>query len=378
MAKQDEPNKVIYSMVGVGKVYGTKQVLKDIYLGYFYGAKIGVIGLNGSGKSTLLRIMAGVDTEFHRRGRHARPGYTIGYLEQEPKLDPAKTVLEVVKEGAARRPSTCWPSSRRSTRSSPSPWTATRWTSSSTRQGEVQEKLDALDAWDLDSPPRAGHGRPALPARRHPDHRALRRRAAPRRAVPAAAPEARHPAPRRAHQPPRRRDRGVARAAPAEVRGHRHRRHPRPLLPRQRGRLDPRARPRPGHPVEGQLLLLAGAEAGAPAPARRRPRASARRRCSASSSGSACRPRPATPRARRASTPTSSSSPPGPRRSPRTSRSTSRPARASATWSSRPKGLAKGFGDTLLIENVDLLAAARPPSSASSAPTAPARPRCSA
>ena len=64
MAKQDEPNKVIYSMVGVGKVHGTKQVLKDIYLGYFYGAKIGVIGLNGSGKSTLLRIMAGVETEF--------------------------------------------------------------------------------------------------------------------------------------------------------------------------------------------------------------------------------------------------------------------------------------------------------------------------
>jgi len=62
MARQDEPNKVIYSMVGVGKVHGTKQVLKDIYLGYFYGAKIGVIGLNGSGNSTLLRIMAGVET----------------------------------------------------------------------------------------------------------------------------------------------------------------------------------------------------------------------------------------------------------------------------------------------------------------------------
>ena len=64
MAKQEEPNKVIYSMVGVGKVHGPKQVLKDIYLGYFYGAKIGVIGANGSGKSTLLRIMAGVETEF--------------------------------------------------------------------------------------------------------------------------------------------------------------------------------------------------------------------------------------------------------------------------------------------------------------------------
>ncbi|MDI9620687.1 MAG: ATP-binding cassette domain-containing protein, partial [Acidobacteriota bacterium] len=98
MAKQDEPNKVIYSMVGVGKVYGTKQVLKDIYLGYFYGAKIGVIGLNGSGKSTLLRIMAGLDTAILGQVAKA-PGFSIGYLEQEPKLDPSKTVLDVVKEG---------------------------------------------------------------------------------------------------------------------------------------------------------------------------------------------------------------------------------------------------------------------------------------
>jgi energy-dependent translational throttle protein EttA len=97
MPKQDEPNKVIYSMVGVGKVHGSKQVLKDIYLGYFYGAKIGVIGLNGSGKSTLLRIMAGVEKEFI--GEVAiSPGYSVGFLEQEPQLDPGKTVLEVVKE----------------------------------------------------------------------------------------------------------------------------------------------------------------------------------------------------------------------------------------------------------------------------------------
>jgi len=97
MVRLDEPNKVIYSMVGVSKVHGTKQVLKDIYLGYFYGAKIGVIGLNGSGKSTLLRIMAGVETSFF--GEVAiSPGYSIGFLEQEPQLDPAKTVIEVVKE----------------------------------------------------------------------------------------------------------------------------------------------------------------------------------------------------------------------------------------------------------------------------------------
>ena len=99
MAKHDDPNKVIYSMVGVGKVHGTKQVLKDISLGYFYGAKIGVIGLNGSGKSSLLKIMAGVDTTY--LGEVAvSPGYSVGYLEQEPKLDPEKTVIEVVREGA--------------------------------------------------------------------------------------------------------------------------------------------------------------------------------------------------------------------------------------------------------------------------------------
>ena len=92
-----EPDKVIYSMMRVGKVHGTKQVLKDISLSYFYGAKIGVLGLNGSGKSTLLKIMAGVDTEI--LGETAcSPGFSIGYLEQEPLVDEDKTVLEVVQE----------------------------------------------------------------------------------------------------------------------------------------------------------------------------------------------------------------------------------------------------------------------------------------
>src|SRR5919201_1154316 len=91
-------NKVIYSMIGVSKFYDKKAVLKDIYLSYFYGAKIGVIGLNGSGKSTLLRILAGVDQEF--QGKTAvSPGYTIGFLEQEPQLDPDKTVREIVEQG---------------------------------------------------------------------------------------------------------------------------------------------------------------------------------------------------------------------------------------------------------------------------------------
>ncbi|HXV80117.1 MAG TPA: ATP-binding cassette domain-containing protein, partial [Candidatus Binatia bacterium] len=81
-----EPNKVIYSMVGVSKTYDKKPVLKDIYLSYFYGAKIGVIGLNGSGKSSLLRVLAGVDKEFSGE-TVLSPGYTVGYLEQEPLID---------------------------------------------------------------------------------------------------------------------------------------------------------------------------------------------------------------------------------------------------------------------------------------------------
>src|SRR5213595_2411313 len=92
-----EPNKVIYSMVGISKYYDKRAVLKDIYLSYFYGAKIGVIGLNGSGKSSLLRILAGVDKEFNGE-TVISPGFTVGYLEQEPLIDDSRTVLEVAQE----------------------------------------------------------------------------------------------------------------------------------------------------------------------------------------------------------------------------------------------------------------------------------------
>ena len=92
--------KIIFSMAGVGKVlpHNNKVILKDIYLSFFYGAKIGIIGLNGSGKSTLLKIIAGVEKSFRGEVVWA-PGYTVGYLEQEPQMDPDKTVLEVVQEG---------------------------------------------------------------------------------------------------------------------------------------------------------------------------------------------------------------------------------------------------------------------------------------
>ena len=93
-----EANKIIYSMIKVSKKYNQKQILKDISLSYFYGAKIGVLGLNGSGKSTLLRILAGIDRE-HEGKTILSEGYTIDYLPQEPALDPEKTVREIVGEG---------------------------------------------------------------------------------------------------------------------------------------------------------------------------------------------------------------------------------------------------------------------------------------
>jgi len=93
-----DTHKIIYSMVGVSKFYDKKQVLKDIYLSYFYGAKIGVIGLNGSGKSSLLRILAGVEKDFLGE-TILSPGHTVGFLEQEPRLDETKTVREIVEQG---------------------------------------------------------------------------------------------------------------------------------------------------------------------------------------------------------------------------------------------------------------------------------------
>src|SRR5229473_343126 len=95
---QPEPNKIIYSMIGVSKFHAKKQVLKDIYLSYFYGAKIGVLGLNGSGKSSLLRILAGIDKD-HLGETVLSPGHTVGFLEQEPQLDPTRTVRQIVEEG---------------------------------------------------------------------------------------------------------------------------------------------------------------------------------------------------------------------------------------------------------------------------------------
>jgi sulfate-transporting ATPase len=144
-----EPNKVIYSMVGVSKFYDKKAVLKDIYLSYFYGAKIGVIGLNGSGKSSLLRILAGVDKEFNGEAA-VSPGYTVGYLEQEPLIDDARTVREVVEEAVKETVALLKEFEAINAKFGES-MSDDAMNTLLERQGEVQEKLDHQDAWDLDA-----------------------------------------------------------------------------------------------------------------------------------------------------------------------------------------------------------------------------------
>ena len=144
-----EPNKIIYSMVGVGKNYDKRAVLKDIYLSYFYGAKIGVIGLNGSGKSSLLTIMAGVDKEFNGEAVLS-PGYTVGYLQQEPLVDDARTVREVVEE-AVQETVNLLKEFEEINAKFAEEMSDDDMNKLLERQGEVQEKLDHLDAWDLDA-----------------------------------------------------------------------------------------------------------------------------------------------------------------------------------------------------------------------------------
>ncbi len=143
-------NKIIYSMIGVGKIVPpNKQILKDISLSYFYGAKIGVLGLNGSGKSTLLRIMAGVDQDFLGETLFSS-GYTIGLLEQEPSLDDSKSVLEIVEEGAQEIVNILHEFDEVNAKFA-EPMSADEMDALIVRQGKLQDELDRLNAWDLES-----------------------------------------------------------------------------------------------------------------------------------------------------------------------------------------------------------------------------------
>ena len=145
----NEPDKIIYSMIRVSKQHGQRTVLKDISLSYFYGAKIGVLGLNGSGKSSLLKILAGVDTQFEGETVLA-PGFTIGYLEQEPLVNETRTVREVAEEGVAEIVALIKEFEAINAKFA-EPMEPDEMDALITRQGEVQELMDAKGAWDLDS-----------------------------------------------------------------------------------------------------------------------------------------------------------------------------------------------------------------------------------
>lgn len=148
-----DDKKIIFSMVGVNKIFPPqKQVLKNIYLSFFYGAKIGIIGLNGSGKSTLLKIIAGIDKDYQGEVVSS-PGYSVGYLEQDPKLEPGKTVKEIVQEGVQEIVDTLKEYEEVNERfgdpevlEDPDKMDALI-----NRQAELQDKIDATDAWNLDS-----------------------------------------------------------------------------------------------------------------------------------------------------------------------------------------------------------------------------------
>jgi ATPase subunit of ABC transporter with duplicated ATPase domains len=145
----NEANKVIYSMIKVSKKYRDQYVLKDITLSYFYGAKIGVLGLNGSGKSSLLRILAGVDTEFEGETILSE-GFTIGLLEQEPQLEPEATVREIVEQGVQDTVDLL-AEYEEINAGFAEPMDDDAMQALIERQGEVQDRLEALDAWNLDS-----------------------------------------------------------------------------------------------------------------------------------------------------------------------------------------------------------------------------------
>ncbi len=145
----DNQEKVIYSMYKVTKRHGQREVLKDITLGYFYGAKIGVLGLNGAGKSSLLKILAGVDTAFEGT-TNVSPGYSIGYLEQEPLVNEQRTVREVVEEGVAELVAIRNEYEAINAKFA-EPMEPEELDALIARQGEVQELMDAKDIWDLDA-----------------------------------------------------------------------------------------------------------------------------------------------------------------------------------------------------------------------------------
>ena len=145
----EEANKIIYSMINVGKYIDKNPIIENISLSYFYGAKIGVLGLNGSGKSTLLRILAGVDTAFNGE-THLAPGHTVGFLEQEPQLEAGKTVRQIVEQGVQELVDLMNEYNAVSEKFA-EPMSDDEMNQLIEHQGELQEKIDAQNVWDLDA-----------------------------------------------------------------------------------------------------------------------------------------------------------------------------------------------------------------------------------
>ena len=251
----------IYHMQGLSKTWpGGKKVLENIHLSFYPDAKIGVLGVNGSGKSTLLRIMAGIDTEFVGEGFLAE-GARVGYLPQEPPLDPSLDVRGNVMLGVAAKQAILDRYNELAMNYSDE---------SADEMTRLQDEIEAQGLWDLDSQVEQAMDALGCPPDDSDVDHALGRRAPPRRAVQAAARKAGAAAARRADEPSRRRDGQLAGRALAQLSRRDPDRHPRSLLPRQRDRLDPRARSRQGHPLRGQLLRLAEAEAEAAAAGEKR------------------------------------------------------------------------------------------------------------
>ena len=344
-------HEFIYTCYKLARFYPPdRTVLENISLSFYPGAKIGVIGANGAGKSSLLKIMAGLDDGYSGEAR-LTPGFTVGYLAQEPQLDPAKDVRGNVMDGVAAVQSiidrynevmAMWADPDAD------------YDKIGAEQASLEDKIAAADAWSLDR-----NVEIAMDALRCPpddadvDH-AVRRRAPAGRAVPAAAQPARPPAARRAHQPPRRRERRLARAVPAGA------------TPAPSSRSPTTATSSTTSPAGSSSSTAAAASRSRATtrrgwsrsrsawPASSAPTRPAGARSSASWSGCAWRRRPARPRARPASPPTTSCRPRPRRRGATTSasRSPSRPDPRLGDTVIEVAGLRKGFGDRLLIEDL--------------------------
>ena len=249
----------IYTTNRVGKVVPPKRIiLRDISLSFFPGAKIGVLGLNGSGKSTLLKIMAGVDREIEGEAR-PQPGIKVGYLPQEPELDEARTVREVVGEGVGDVQSLIDRFNAVSDRFA-EPLSDDEMTKLMDEQAKLQDRIDAVGGWELERKLEIAADSLRLPpweAKIGTLSGGEKRRVALCRLLLS------KPDMLLLDEPTNHLDaESVAwlEHYPRGVPEHGRCRHPRPLFPRQRRRVDSGTRPRPWHPVEGQLLLLARTE----------------------------------------------------------------------------------------------------------------------